>query len=101
MQWICGDDLKTYRLPPRGPTIPVASLILFMVTEDHHFKAYYPRPHGAPMVLTSPLQMNSYMSESKATILPSVNGNRRCTFAAIGLGYNGYFCVILRTRCSC
>lgn len=84
----------TTRLPPRGPSTPISSPTLLLVTEDHrlhvcYFRAYMPNLKVMKCSLTQP----SIVLENQPNVMQDVPGGpggvRVCKSASIGLGYNG------------
>lgn len=109
-------DGAPVRMPPLGPSIPLSTPMLVLVTQTHHAQAYFvkqqpipglPHPQGAIHTLPKLLKRISVSLNSPSTGIEAEvsatssashddgsGGSLVCVAAAIGLAYNGKLCAI-------
>ncbi|EKM55338.1 uncharacterized protein PHACADRAFT_255893 [Phanerochaete carnosa HHB-10118-sp] len=100
--WTVGEHGAPFRLPPRGPSLPLDGPVLFLVTESHQVHAYSVT-HGKTLK-GSLQQMSRQMVNLQSDENPSPplqedendrhSGRRVCTWAAIGICYNDLFPIV-------
>ncbi|KAF9484725.1 hypothetical protein BDN70DRAFT_872266 [Pholiota conissans] len=90
-EWTINAQGDPTRLPPRGPTTPVADPTLLIVTEDHWLHLAYIRFYNSGVrFIKRYLPFNGGTSEvtNVMDLGDNPNNTRRCLDAAIGIGYN-------------
>ncbi|TCD64663.1 60S ribosomal protein L7 [Steccherinum ochraceum] len=92
-EWIINDTGFASRLPPRGPSSPVNSSVLLLITQSLYINACFLPPYVPSLrMLRASLTMTTRVKEGEPSP-PDVDrqgtdGRRLCVSAAIGFGYN-------------
>lgn len=96
-QWVISDAGTASRLPPCGPSAPVNSSVLLLITQALFINACFLPPYVPSLkILRVPLSIPSKIKDSEPPPeYPSDKqgggGRRLCVSATIGIGYNGIF----------
>lgn len=79
------------RLPPRGPSSPMQTTMVLLVTEDSTISVCILLQQGHPLriVKASLLQATPLQEAQPKDTLPATVGPRICVTASIYMGYNG------------
>ncbi|KAI0333503.1 hypothetical protein GY45DRAFT_1319460 [Cubamyces sp. BRFM 1775] len=89
-EWMVSETGTSSRLPPLGPLTPVASPLLFLVTQSHQLHICYLPPFVASLKITrATLLQPTDLSHPPNDNEPpgKIGGDKICTKAAIGLCY--------------
>ncbi|KAI0780677.1 hypothetical protein BD413DRAFT_463229 [Trametes elegans] len=103
-EWTVSETGTSSRLPPLGPLTPIASPMLFLVTQNHQIHFCYLPPFVSSLKVTKATLLQPTPTDSIQPHIDSgppgkIGGDRICTQAAIGLCYqDSTILVAMRSR---
>ncbi|KAI0807750.1 hypothetical protein C8Q74DRAFT_1379221 [Fomes fomentarius] len=88
-EWIVSDACSSSRLPAIGPLTPFGNPMLLLVIESHWLRVYHMTPGKAQLLGPVPLLQPTKQlhPDLDTSTFGQLGGDRICTKAAIGLGY--------------